>query len=145
MGIIACQQPHQPDHANYYERCDTTPNRGAAVWLRNRLQQWQDQAPAQQFRHDVSTLLDALQQNDVAAARQYATDKALGTLLYLDIEAISHYEIADYQLRNQKATAYLRLNQADKPIRFYFDKPDSMWRFIGIELKDVDNGTPFRY
>lgn len=141
--IVACQPQTAPTSADYYERCDTNDHIGAKEWLQNKFQHLQEQLPAQHLKHDATILLNALQQNDFETAQNYATDYGLGTLLYLNTEQISHYEISEYKLGKKTALAYVRINQNEKPIRFEFAKADSIWQFKGIMLEDVENGTPF--
>lgn len=142
LGSACRQNADAPNNANYYERCDTTDNNG---WLRQQLDQLSPKASAEQgLQHDARLLLDALQRNDLEAAQPYSTKRGLGTLLYIDMEQIDQYEIIDLQINHQKATARLQINQAEQAIRFYFEKKDTLWRFVGIDMADVDKGTPFR-
>lgn len=142
LGSACGQNADAPNNANYYERCDTTNNNG---WVRRQLEQLSPAARAErEVQRSARLLLDALQQNDLDAAQPYTTKRGLGTLLYIDMEQIDHYEIIDLQINHQKATARLKINQAEQAIRFYFEKKDTLWRFVGIDLADVDKGTPFR-
>jgi small-conductance mechanosensitive channel len=138
IGAGACQQQPMPHHANYYEQCDTTTNRS---WLQQQLKNLQNQ-PQQRFQNDAETLLNALQKNQLNIAKQYATKRGLGTLLYLNAEQIEHYEISDMQISKKTAVAYIKINHTEKPIRFKFALTDSLWQFQGIATEDLNKGTP---
>lgn len=101
------------------------------------LEMLEEEALAQQS----SNLFDALLCNEMSTAQVYATKYGLGTLLYLNIDAIRNYEIVDCQITDPSAWVMVQINEEDKLVPFFFrkNKKTAQWQFQNIDIQRYSN------